>query len=139
MTTMLDTICEFAVKEAERNGATEAEAYAMTNRESEVVIENNDIKQAKSHTTGGIGIRIFVNHRLGFSYANRLRRRASNVSVIRALKVASASPQDKFNVLPLTPHKKILKPKLFDENAESFTVVGLYCTRPLRCSEQLNQ
>ena len=123
---MLDTICEFAVKEAERNGATEAEAYAMTNCESEVVIENNDVKQAKSHTTGGLGIRIFVNHRLGFSYANTLTHESIKRSVIRALKVASASPEDKFNVLPLTPNKNIRRPKLFDENAVSFTVAD--CT-----------
>jgi PmbA protein len=123
MTTMLDAICEFAVKEAERNGATEAEAYAMTNRESEVVIENNDVKQAKSQTTGGIGIRIFVNRRLGFSYANTLTKESIQRGVIRALKVASASPEDKFNVLPLTHPKKIRGPKLFDENAVSFTVM----------------
>ena len=123
---MLDTICEFAVKEAERNGATEAEAYAMTNCESEVVIENNDVKQAKSHTTGGLGIRIFVNHRLGFSYANTLTHESIQRSVIRALKVASASPEDKFNVLPLTPIRIYGRPKLFDENAVSFTVAD--CT-----------
>ncbi len=123
---MLDTICEFAVKEAEINGATEAEACAINNRESEVSIENNDIKQAKSHTMGGLGIRLFVNHRLGFSYANSLTKDSIRRSVLRALKVAAASPPDRFNVLPCVSNTDIQKPKLFDENAESFTIAG--CT-----------
>lgn len=119
---MLDSICEFAVKEAEKSGATEAEAYAITNRESEVSIENNDIKQAKSHTIAGLGIRIFVNRRLGFSYANTLTQESIKRSVIRAVKVASICPEDKFNVLPLAPDKDIRRPKLFDKTAESFSV-----------------
>jgi PmbA protein len=123
---LLDTICEFAVKEAEINGATEAEACAINNRESEVSIENNDIKQAKSHTMGGLGIRLFVNHRLGFSYANSLTKDSIRRSVLRALKVAAASPPDRFNVLPCVSNTDIQKPKLFDENAESFTIAG--CT-----------
>src|SRR5215831_10632988 len=119
---MIENICEFAVKEAEKCGATEAEAYAMTNRESEVSLENNDIKQAKSHTTGGLGIRVFVNRRLGFSYANTLTEESVRRSVIQALKVASASPEDKFNVLPLALNRDITRPQLFDRLAESFTV-----------------
>ncbi|HEY7570638.1 MAG TPA: TldD/PmbA family protein [Nitrososphaeraceae archaeon] len=119
---MLNSICEYAVKEAEKSGATEAEAYAMTNRESEVLIENNDIKQAKSHTIAGLGIRIFVNRRLGFSYANTLTQESIKRSVTRAMKVASVCPEDKFNVLPIAPKKDIHGPKLFDQAVESFTV-----------------
>ncbi len=119
---MLGGICEYAVKEAEKSGATEAEAYAMTNLESEVLIENNDIKQAKAHTIAGLGIRVFVNRRLGFSYANTLTEESIKRSVIRAMKVASVCPEDKFNVLPISANKVIQRPKLFDNSAESFTV-----------------
>lgn len=100
---MLDTICEFAVKEAEINGATEAEACAINNRESEVSIENNDIKQAKSHTMGGLGIRLFVNHRLGFSYANSLTKDSIRRSVLRALKVAPQVLQIDSMYCPVCP------------------------------------
>lgn len=123
---LLEKVCEFTVKEALRNGATEAEAYAVTNRESEVIIENNDIKEAKSHTTGGLGIRVFLDHRLGFSYGNSFTPDSIQRSILRALKVAAASPQDKFNALPHSSNKHMHKAKLFDQGAESFTITA--CT-----------
>ena len=67
-----------------------------------------------------------MNHRLGFSYANSLTKDSIRRSVLRALKVACRSPPDRFNVLPCVSNTDIQKPKLFDENAESFTIAG--CT-----------
>jgi len=51
---LLDT-CSYAVKEALRQNADEAEAYALLEREAEVFLENNDLKQVKSHKIGSIG------------------------------------------------------------------------------------
>ena len=41
-----------------RNGASDAEAYGVNSKESEVIIENNDLKQSKSNEIGSLGIRI---------------------------------------------------------------------------------
>lgn len=70
----MEDVCSFAVKEAEKSGAEYAEAYMTKNKESEVFIENNDLKQLKNHKNCGLGIRVFVDGSLGFSYVNILER-----------------------------------------------------------------
>ena len=70
----MEDICNFVLKEADKKGADYCEAYGVSNRESEVFIENNDVKQSKSHRTGGLGIRVFINGSLGFSSTNILER-----------------------------------------------------------------
>ena len=42
----LEDICSFAVREAEKRGAEYTEVYMAKNKESEVFIENNDLKQS---------------------------------------------------------------------------------------------
>jgi PmbA protein len=121
---LLDTACEFAVKEAERTGATEAEAYGVTTKESEIFIENNDVKQGKLHETCGIGIRVFINRSVGFSFANKLDKNSIRMAIRKALKLGSASPHDKYNLLPSADLSKCnLLQGLYDKSAESFTIV----------------
>ena len=69
--TLID-ICSYAVKEALKQNANEAEAYAIFDKESEVFLENSDLKQVKSHRKGSIGIRVFINNSLGFTSINSL-------------------------------------------------------------------
>ena len=40
----LEEICSFVLREAEKKGADYCEAYGVSNKESEVFIENNDLK-----------------------------------------------------------------------------------------------
>ena len=71
---MIQDLVLYVVKEAESQGASDAEAYAITSRESEVFIENNDLKQGKSQATTLIGIRVLLNGSLGFYSVNSLLR-----------------------------------------------------------------
>src|SRR5215208_5436041 len=100
----LDDICNFVLREAEKNGVNYCEAYGVSNKESEVFIENNDLKQSKSHRTGGLGIRVFINGSLGFSSTNILAR---------------VSPSDKYNTMPFPRTVKLLN-GIYDRNSESF-------------------
>jgi predicted Zn-dependent protease len=59
-------ILRFAIKQAESLGASDAEVYAATTNESEVFIENNDVKQAKSQGISSIGIRVALDGSTGF-------------------------------------------------------------------------
>jgi PmbA protein len=98
----IDDVCLFAVRKAEENGAQEAEAYAVSNKEVEVFIENNDLKQSKSDKTGAVGIRVFINKALGFSSVNTFQRKYVEQAVVKAIKLAKISPADKFNSMPDT-------------------------------------
>ena len=112
-------LIRYAIKEAESQGASDAEAFLMTSRESEVFIENNDLKQGKSQTTGSMGIRILLNGSLGFYSINRISKDRIQQAVSMAIKIAQVSPKDKYNSLP----GKLKVNKLsgiYDRKAESF-------------------
>ena len=116
---MLLDICSYAVKEALKQKASDAEAYASLDKETEVFIENNDLKQVKSHKTGSIGIRIFVNNSLGFASVNSLEKDKVLDAIGKAIKIAKVSPRDKHNRLPAKDSVKMLK-GIYDNNAEGF-------------------
>jgi PmbA protein len=117
-TVILDLL-HYAVKQAEALGATDAEVYAATSSESEVFIENNDVKQAKSQSTSGIGIRVLLGGSLGFYSINDLTKSRITDAAAMAIKIAHASPKDKHNVLPGKSKSKALR-GIYDKNAESF-------------------
>ena len=115
----LEDICSFAVREAEKRGAEYTEVYMARNKESEVFIENNDLKQSKSHKSSGLGIRVFVRGSVGFSSVNILEREHIKNAVIQAIKLARVTPTDKFNSMPDKTEIKFLK-SIYDRKAESF-------------------
>lgn len=116
---MLDLL-HFAIKEAESQGAGDVEAYAATTNESEVLIENNDIKQAKSQRLGSVGIRVILRGSLGFYSVNRLTKDSIKNAVSMAIRIARASPKDRFNSLPATSKKVHLLLGIYDRASESF-------------------
>ncbi len=115
---LLDT-CFYAVKEASKQNADEVEAYALFEREAEVFLENNDLKQVKSHKIGGIGVRVFVKNSLGFASVNSLEKEKVLDAVNKAIKIAGVSPKDKHNGLPKKNSIHMLK-GIYDSNAEGF-------------------
>jgi PmbA protein len=115
---MLDVL-RYAIKEAEAQGADDAEAYAAVSAESEVFIENNDLKQAKSQAISSIGIRVLLNGSLGFYSVNRLSKDDVKGAVSMAIKVARVSPKDRYNSLPSRSKVRLLR-GIYDRKAESF-------------------
>ena len=118
---MIRDLVRFAVKEAERQGACEAEAFAATAAESEVFLENNDLKQAKSQQMGSIGLRVIVDGSLGFYSVNRLTKDSIRDSALMAVKIARVSPHDKFNSLPRKSKVTLLR-GIYDKASENFGV-----------------
>jgi PmbA protein len=117
---MLDLL-HYAVKQAETFGASDAEAYAATNNESEVFIENNDLKQAKSQSISSIGIRVVVDRSIGFYSINNLAKSRIRDGAAMAIRIAQASPKDKHNILPNRSRSKSKSLRgIYDRNAESF-------------------
>jgi PmbA protein len=114
-------LLQYAIKHAEALGASDAEAYAAINNESEVFIENNDVKQAKSQSTSSIGVRVVLNGSIGFYSTNDLAKSRIKDAAAIAIKVAHASPKDKHNVLPSKSKSKSKSVRgIYDRNAESF-------------------
>ncbi|MEW5840187.1 metallopeptidase TldD-related protein [Nitrososphaera sp.] len=121
MATLLDIepAMRLAIREAEAQGAGDCEAYVSLTLESEVSIENNDLKQAKSQQAGVIGVRVFVDGALGFYSVNSLEREKVKEAAARAVRMARVSPKDRFNLMP--KKRKVARVRgIYDRNAEGF-------------------
>ncbi|MFQ5920905.1 MAG: TldD/PmbA family protein, partial [Nitrososphaerales archaeon] len=119
MNSSLPDTCSYAVSEALKQKADEAEAYAALDREAEVFIENSDLKQVKSHSVAGIGIRVFVKRSLGFASVNSLEKERVLDAVSKAIKIARVSPRDRHNKLP-SKSKVSMLTGIYDRDAEGF-------------------
>lgn len=115
----MQDILRYAVREAEALGASNAEAYAQASSESEVFIENNDIKQAKSQKASSVGIRVLLGGSAGFYSVNSLAKSKIKDAVLMAVKIARVSPKDRHHALPR--RSKVSKlAGIHDKKAESF-------------------
>jgi PmbA protein len=112
--------CSTAVKEAVKNGATDAEVYGVNSKESEVIIENNDLKQSKLHEISSLGIRVLVGSSQGFSSVNVFEKEQIIRSVIMAIKLAKVSPADNSNSIPSKTAKINLLKEIYDKDALGF-------------------
>ncbi|KYH39213.1 MAG: peptidase C69 [Candidatus Hecatellales archaeon B24] len=83
-----------AVKLCEAGGA-EGEAYLSRTRTVSAAIENDQIVKAKTVWEEGLGLRVSLQGRIGFSYTNRLNMESLRETVRKALKLAGASQPDK--------------------------------------------
>jgi PmbA protein len=118
---MIQDLLQYAIKQAETLGASDAEAYAATTDESEVFIENNDVKQAKSQRMSSIGVRVVLDGSIGFYSTNDLARNRLRDAAAMAIKVAHSSPKDRYNVLPGKSKSKSKSLRgIYDKNADSF-------------------
>jgi len=115
----LQDLLRYAIKEAEALGASDAEAYAAASAESEVFIENNDIKLAKSQKTSSMGIRVLLNGSAGFYSVNSLTKSRIKNAALMAVKIARVSPKDRHHSLPGRSKARMLS-GIYDKKAESF-------------------
>jgi PmbA protein len=115
----LQDLLKYAIKEAEALGASDAEAYAGESSESEVFIENNDVKQAKSQKASSIGIRVLLGGKAGFYSVNILTKEKIKDAVSMAVKIARVSQKDRHNALPGKSKARLLA-GIYDKKAESF-------------------
>ncbi|RLG92236.1 hypothetical protein DRO34_02745 [Candidatus Bathyarchaeota archaeon] len=89
------SLCEKAVKVAERHGADEAEAYFCQTSRTAVGIERGQLAKSVSHIDQGLGIRAVYNKAVGFAYTNIVAEKAVEETAGKAVNSAKASQPDK--------------------------------------------
>lgn len=91
-------LLEFAIKTAEKRGASQAEAYFNEINEFRVLYEKSQLKIGERKRDSGIGIRVALKHDSGFSigffYTNELTGKAVDKAIKNALIVAKARKAD---------------------------------------------
>lgn len=94
---MLDLL-EYTVRRAEKQGASQAEAYMHSVSQLRTSIEKGQVKISEKKYDAGVGIRVAVKKRggmsIGFAYLTNLTREAADSTVKQALRVASFKKPD---------------------------------------------
>ena len=93
-------LAENLVERSLRLGADSAEVYLQTGRNLSVRIRNADIETIQEAATAGVGIRVIVDGKTGFSHSNDMSRGALDDSISRAIAFARLTTPDESNVLP---------------------------------------
>ncbi len=89
-----EDVAVLAVRRAVEAGATEAEAYVVQVRGYEAYANNNRVNDARGVNEAGVGIRVAVGKRLGYSYASSLDPGEIAEAARRAVKAARVARED---------------------------------------------
>lgn len=125
----LQTATQMAIKNCQKVGADEAEAYAQKTRTVEVVLERGEIQSERVKVQHGIGIRFIKGKKLGFAFSSDLSKDSIHTTCKNAMELSKTSvPNPEWVSLP-TPRKLPRAPNgIFDPNVATLSgndVLGL--------------
>lgn len=93
-------IAEKVVRDVMKAGVDEAEAYLANSREFQLEVRNGDVETVKQSTTKGIGLTVFKDKRLGFSYTSDLSAESLEEFAKRTIQLADVADPKPWNGLP---------------------------------------
>jgi len=93
-------LTEKLVKICLSGGADAAEVFLETSRNLSVQVLNSEIETIEEASSRGVGFRVFVDGRMGFSHCNDFSDRSLEDTISRAVAFAKLSTPDENNVLP---------------------------------------
>jgi len=95
----MQELLKYVVKQAEKKGAGQAEAFYSAENRLRTTIEKKQVKISEKKYDAGIGIRVAVKrpggYSIGFAYLTSLTKEAAAKTVQQALKIASFKKPDK--------------------------------------------
>jgi PmbA protein len=92
-------LAEKLVKKSISLGANAAEVFLETNRNLSVNVLNAEIETIEEASSQGVGFRVFVDGKMGFSHCNDLSNRSLEDTISKAIAFAKLSSPDENNVL----------------------------------------
>jgi len=81
-------------------GADEAEVYLQSNRNLSIQVLNNEIETIEEASSHGVGFRVLVDKKMGFSHCNDFSNKALEDTIKRAIAFAKLTSPDENNILP---------------------------------------
>jgi PmbA protein len=99
----LKSAAEKAVGLAIKAGAKQADALVESGSQFRVDVLQGNVENLKQAQTRGLGLRVFVDHRVALVYTSDLREKALKDLAERAVALAKKSTKDEFAGLPDTP------------------------------------
>ncbi len=89
-------VIDYISEKAINRGATEVEAYATYSKSVEALAHNNKLHTASEVKDLGVGIRVAIGKKVGFSYTNRFDDESLINAIEKAMEVAKGTPEDRF-------------------------------------------
>ncbi len=93
-------LAEKLVKKSISLGANSAEVFIETNRNLSIQVLKSEIETIEEASSQGVGFRVFVDGKMGFSHCNDFGDRSVEDTISRAIAFAKLSSPDENNVLP---------------------------------------
>lgn len=100
MEEVYNALAKQVVARAKKKGARQAEAWVEVGRESSVRVRDGQIEDLTQATGKGVGLRVFVQGRLGFAYSSDFSDAALDGIVTRAVELAKSAAANPLNGLP---------------------------------------
>lgn len=94
------SLAEGIVKKALKLGADEAEAYLTSGREFELRLRNGDVETIKQATSKGMGLTVFKDKKLGFTYTSDFSEEALEAFIKRTVQLSLVADPKPWNGLP---------------------------------------
>jgi PmbA protein len=91
-------LTEKLVRKSINLGANAAEVFLETNRNLSVRVLNSEIETIEEASSQGIGFRVFVDSKMGFSHCNDFSDRSLEDTISRAIAFARLSSPDENNI-----------------------------------------
>ena len=107
-------LAEKVVTKALRLGADEAEVYLENGREFELTVRNGDVETVKQATSKGMGLRIFKDKKLGFSYTSDFSDEALEEFTKRTLQLSQVADPKPWNGLADFEKREVKDLELYD-------------------------
>jgi PmbA protein len=93
-------IAEKVVKQALNMGVDEAEAYLESSRRFDLEVRNGEVETVKQSETKGIGLTVYKDKKLGFSYTSDLSPDSLTAFTKRTIQLAEVADPKPWNGLP---------------------------------------
>ena len=115
-------LTEQLVNKALKLGASSAEVYLETSRDLSISVLNGEIETIEEASSAGVGFRVLVNGRMGFSHCNDLTEKSLEGTIKRAVEFAKLTTADDNNILPenlaMTPVDGLYDPDIASVSME---------------------
>jgi len=109
-------LAENIVKKALKLGADEAETYLENGREFEVAVRNGDVETIKQSTSKGIGLTVFKEKKLGFSYTSDFSTESLEEFAKKTVELSLVADPKPWNGLPDVKEGQLKDLDLFDQS-----------------------
>lgn len=93
------SLAEKIVTKALKSGADEAEVYLESGREFELTVRNGDVETVKQATSKGMGLRVFKDKKLGFTYTSDFSEEALEEFTKKTIQLSQVADPKSWNGL----------------------------------------